>query len=623
MSPLFGADPFADIHGRARELAAIRLDEPLPAAEDAWLEEHLVGCEACTRVAVEYAEQTSLLAALRGMPPEPPRDLWARTAAAIEADAEPGRRGTGRAGWWRLGGTGRFPVAPVAGLLVVAIAVGAGLLNGINLFPSPDRTINGSGSPMPTPIAMTAGTVQVLSRGSDGVLELSTRHIDEVCPVGASSCGTTAASDSTRLSTLGDLGSIDAVISPTQDHIVVMQRGDKASGVFVVPVRETAQPSPGVPVATPTPVTASPSASVTPPPVSPTPTPTTDATATPTPTDTAASPTPTPTATATPEGSATPATPTAPPDASPSASLEVTPRPDGTIEIVHDVILVGSVSGYSADGTGFAFAARPADGSTGPDVYVWRTTDSQARSVTSDHASVFAGWMGDRLLVSRVTDGNPVTALLDAETGAEQAVAATSMWRPAVAADQRTAVWWDGTVAPAGDGFTWAPAVGRLVIGGWPGLVVDPQASPPAPAASPAASPADHSTAPDPGPTGVAPSSTAAGQVQVLASGTIRDWQVRWDETGTALALWVTDGAAGAPGTLSLYAVNAATGIVDLARPLLANAPAFDGFSLRDGRLAWSAPGEGGDTTVEVLAWSGTTVGQLQLPTETGVTVIH
>ena len=620
MSPLFGADPFAGIHGRARELATIRLDEPLPAAEDAWLEEHLVGCEACTRVVAEYGEQAGLLAALRDAAPEPPRDLWARTAAAIEADASPVRRATGRAGWWRLGGTGRFPVAPVAGLLVVAIAVGAGLLNGINLFPSPDGTVNGDKSPLPTPIAVTAGTVQVLSRGSDGVLELSTRHIDEVCPVGASSCGTTAASDSTKLSTLGDLGSFDAVISPTQDHIVVLQRGDKASGVYVVPVREAVQPSPTAPVVTPPPAAASPSAPVTALPVSPTPT--TATTATPTPTDTAASPTPT--ATATPQGSATSSTPPASPDASPSGSIEVTPRPDGTIEIVHDVILVGSVSGYSADGTRFAFAARPGDGSTGPDVYVWRTTDSQARSVTSDHASVFAGWLGDRLLVSRATNGVPVTAVLDPETGAEQAVAATSMWRPAVATDQRTAVWWEGSVAPAGDGFTWGPAAGRLVLGGWPGLVLDPQASPAAsPADLPGASPAGHSTAPDPAPSDVAPSSAAAGQAQVLAAGPIRDWQVRWDETGTALALWVTDGAPGAPGTLTLYAVDAVTRTVDLARPLLANAPAFDGFSLRDGRLAWSAPGPGGDNTVEVLVWSGDTVGQLQLPTETGVTVIH
>src|SRR5512135_144544 len=125
MSPRSGADPFAGIHGRARELAAIRMDEPLPAAEDAWLEEHLVGCEACTRVAAEYREQSGLLAPLRDIAPEPPRDLWARTAAAIEADASSARRATGRSGWWRLGGTGRFPLAPVAGLLVVAIAVGA------------------------------------------------------------------------------------------------------------------------------------------------------------------------------------------------------------------------------------------------------------------------------------------------------------------------------------------------------------------------------------------------------------------------------------------------------------------------------------------------------------------
>ena len=45
------------------------------------------------------------------------------------------------------------------------------------------------------------------------------------------------------------------------------------------------------------------------------------------------------------------------------------------------------------------------------------------------------------------------------------------------------------------------------------------------------------------------------------------------------------------PATLSLYTVDPATGRADLDHPKLDKAPAFDGFSLRDGRLAWSAPG--------------------------------
>jgi len=115
----------------------------------------------------------------------------------------------------------------------------------------------------------------------------------------------------------------------------------------------------------------------------------------------------------------------------------VTPAPDGTIEIAHDVILVGSVSGYSPNGTLFAFTARPADGTTGPDVYVWRTTEREARPVTSDHGSLFSAWIGERLLVSRVADGRPMTVKVDPATGEEQAVRAAPMWRPTVSADGR------------------------------------------------------------------------------------------------------------------------------------------------------------------------------------------
>ncbi len=43
----------------------------------------------------------------------------------------------------------------------------------------------------------------------------------------------------------------------------------------------------------------------------------------------------------------------------------------------------------------------------GPDVYVWNVGDAGARAVTTDHASVFSGWLDERLLVSRVVDGSP------------------------------------------------------------------------------------------------------------------------------------------------------------------------------------------------------------------------
>ena len=591
-------------HARACELSARAVDEPLARADAAWLVGHLAQCGSCRGIAAEYDEQRALLRGLRAATPIPPRDLWARTAASIEADA------TRRASWvGRLAGPWRPPLASLVGLLVVAVAVGAGLLNGGPLFPSRQ----GAPAPAPTPIAMTAGEFQFVTRGADGALELSTSRYDAVCPVGAQDCGTSAASNTTQLSAgLGDLGSFDAVISPTQDRIVVMGTASSSGGVYVVPVKvapaasptpmSTDTSTPAAATATPAAATATPAAATaTPATASERPSqPVVDATRTPKP---ATTPSPTP-ATATPSPSlgaserptrdpGATASPAGTADASvapsPTASVEVTPAPDGALEIASGVVVVGSASAYSADGTQFAFTARPADGSAGPDVYVWQTTDALARQVTLDHGSLLAGWLGDQLLVSRVVDGNPTTSIVDPVTGAEEAVPAERMWRPTVGPRQRTGVWWDGTVTSSEDGFSWIPVDGQLVLAGWP----DGAAS------------------------------------QVLTTGVVRDWQVRWDESGTAVALWVTDGETGDAGRLSLYQIDPSTGAVNLDKPLLAGAPAFEGFSLHHGRLAWTAPTPGAsgddpeDTTVEVLAWSGESVGHLAVHGKRGAIVVR
>jgi hypothetical protein len=128
------------------------------------------------------------------------------------------------------------------------------------------------------------------------------------------------------------------------------------------------------------------------------------------------------------------------------------------------------------------------------------------------------------------------------------------------------------------------PDEGRLVLAAWPAVASDPQ---------------------------------------VLAAGPLTDWDVHWDPDGAALGVWTTTGKPGTAGTLSLYAVDPDTGLADLDRPLIDATPAFGGFSLRSGRLAWSAPEEGGGSTVQVAVWSGRDVNQLELQTEPGVTVVH
>ena len=649
-------------HDRARELAATRLDEALAAGDAAWLEDHFAACPDCRAVATEYDGQRSMFSVLRLDAPEPPRDLWARTAAVIDA------QGAGRSrrieGWLPRS----IPLAPVAGLMIIAIAVGAGLLNGRGLFPGGSG--NGEG-PMPTPIDVAATDVSVVSRGADGTIQIVTRRLDQVCPMGVEACGISTSSGVTTTASIDGSANLDAIFSPSRENVVVVQRGAGATGVYVLNVR-TASPSPvptpsatapaatpaptatpgvsaepatqdpGVatasptgsastatpePTATPGPVTsepptatpmlsaepeptATPSVSAEPEPTAtpsvsaePEPTATPSVSAEPEPTATPSvsaepEPTATPSVSAEPEPTATPSVSAEPePTATPSVSAEptapvptpviaVSPTPGGPLEIASDVIVVGSIAAYAPDGSMFAFTARPADGSAGPDVYVWTVGDAGARAVTTDHASVFSSWLDGRLLVSRVEDGKPVTVLVDPATGAETPVDGDPTWRPSVAPRGQTAVWWDGTVKLADDGFTPVPGAGRLVLAAWP-------------------------------------AGGASGKPQVLHAGPLTDWDVHWDEDGTVLAAWTTGKDAGAAGSLSLYALDAASGRADLDHPLLDGAPAFAGFSLEPGRLVWSAPADGGNTTVKVFAWSGDSPGTLELPAEQGATVVH
>ena len=588
MSPLFARAGSTADHDRARDLAAARLDDRLPGADDAWLEDHLAGCGDCAAAAAEYDEQRLSLRAFRLDLPVPPRDLWARTAAAIEAE---GAARTRRSAWRMRA----FPLAPVAGLMVVAVAVGVGLLNGRSLFP--DSTVKGDG-PMPTPITVAAAEVEILSRAEDGTIQILTRRFTQVCPIGADACGLSPSDDVTTTVTRLGFADVDAIISPTRDRMVVVGRSEGSGGVYVVTM---ALPTPGdaSPTPAPTPGDASPT-----PAASPTPSPT--PAASPTPGD--ASPTPDPTVTVAPtEAPATPALvtpdpspavtpavtpagiPAGTPEATPSPteeptpSIAVSPAPDGVLEIAYDVIVLG-IAAYSPDETRFAFTARPADGSAGPDVYVWTVGDAEAQAVTSSHAAVFSGWLDGSLLVSRVADGRPETVLLDLVDGTETAVGVSRTWRPAIAPSGQTAAWWDGEVTLDDDGVVPVPGAGRLVLASWT------------------------EDSPDP---------------QVLAEGPLTDWDIHWDATGTAIAVWTTTGKPGEAGLLSLYAIDPDTRRADTGDPLIDAAPAFDGFSLKPGRLVWSAPAEGEDTTVQVAAWSGRDLGRLELPTERGVTVVR
>jgi hypothetical protein len=622
-----------DVHARARRLASERVDEPLAEADATWLESHLATCAGCVDVTGAYEAQR---AALRGLAmPEPPRDLWARTRAAIEAE-------TASAAPRRSARRSFVPLGALSGALVVAVVVGASLLSTPVVAPSPSAPPSPvsplpSSEPQATPIAVAAGEVGWLARRDDGTYALAYAPIDQVCqteirpdcpPIDARMTGTLTLTAVPRA----------VVRSPTQDQLVVVDASTRDTGgaVYVVAV-----PGPG---ATPSP-SPEPSPSVEPSPstpASPEPTPV------PSPSPSGSpvlSPSPEPTASPVPSplpspGSPEPSVaPTVQPTVEPTTSAEPSPSadPSGVVAIADGVIVVGEAAAYSPDGHWFAFSARPADGSHGPDIYLWQVGDAAARPVTDDGRSFFSAWVGGRILGSRAVpaadptaspspthapSGSPstepsavagaspdvspapvsaesVSFLLDPESGYAQMLPGAGIWRPVVDPTGSFAVYWEGSIVADATGVDWLPGEGRLVVAAW-----DDDAGLPPPQAPSLGSP-------EPSIVGASPSPVVSRPVTV-ATGAIGEWDVQWDETGALFAVWVA--SAGDPniGALSLHTVDRATGALDPDGPILSDVPALAGFSIGDGRLAWATPPgqDGQGSRLAVLAWSGGEAGQ-------------
>ncbi len=592
MSPLFRRGSAG--HDRARELSARRLDELLEPAAAAWLDAHLAACDACAAAAADYDADRLLFSALRVAAPEPPRDLWARTAAAI--DAEPGQRHSVARGGRRVLGMPAASLAPIAGLAVVAILVGSTLLDGSPAVPPPD------GSPAPTAIALFTDEIAVLARNADGSLEVRTAGVGEVCPLAADPCEAAEPSfEASQIARINTNDNVDgAFISPARDNIVVVGRdASGTNGLYVVPVKAavavTRTPTPAPkPTAAPTAApTLAPTAAPTAPGITPAPSESAQPESTPNATP---SELPTEAPASAPASSAPDDSPSVPPEPTPEPTpkpeptptptmvVAVTPAPDGSIQIASDVILVGGVAAYNADGSRFAFTARPADGSAGPDVYVWDTSDTEARAVTTDGRSILAGWDGSDLLVSRVVGDRAHTLAVNPRNGREKGEHGNDAWLPSVAPDGKHAVWWDGSVRLAADGVTWDPGKGRLVIGSWP---------------------------------------DGGDDAQVLERGAGSEWDVRWAPGGKVVAVWMAGKDARAAGRLSLYALDPETGRANLDEPLLENERAFAGFSLETGRLAYTAPGDDGEPAMWVFGWDGDITGKVELPGEAGGTVVR
>ena len=122
-----------DSTARARATPDRRADgrRAAPRGERAWLDEHLAGCAACTSLAAEYAADRDALRAMRDTPPEPPRDLWARTASAIERES--GRHRSPQAA---SGRGSRLPVGALSGIAVILVVIGVSTVSSGIIFPS-------------------------------------------------------------------------------------------------------------------------------------------------------------------------------------------------------------------------------------------------------------------------------------------------------------------------------------------------------------------------------------------------------------------------------------------------------------------------------------------------------
>ena len=627
-------DHFGSAHERARLRASERLDGPLGLAESTWLDDHLAACAPCAAVAASYEADRLALRGLRAESPEPPRDLWARTAAAIEQEAGRGGR---RAASATPPAARRIPLGALSGVAVIAVVVGATVLsNGIS---SPGATgstaqdvtpesyglldggaadgggaeaASGAARAMATPFAVGAGEVQWVRAQGDGSLAYNVADVDEVCPAEAKEgCATLSEAAGSRFQVAAEPESI--IGSPDDETAVVVSRdatGDQQ--LIVVDLRDQAQvtqasePPAIEPPASEPPASAaaSPSAGPTGSPApatesaGPAPTPTATSTDEPTGNDTSASEDPASSdpASLEPDSSSEPYGGAATLDPTPAASADgthVTPSPEPTVAarlaIASDIEVVGQSAAFSSDGTWFAFTGQRTDGA-GPNVFVWHVGDERANQLTDDDRSVFASWADGSLIVSRpaADAGEQPTAatntLIDPTTGVQ--TSGPGAWRPVLDPTRSLAVAWAGTILPDEDGM-WRPAEGRLVLQTW---------------------------TPD--------ASGAAEERAVLSDGPVAEFDVRWDETGSWFAVWIADAADPGIGQLDLYRVDPATGAVDQPSGAPDGVRALPGFSIGDGRLAWATPPgqEGEGSRLQIVAWNGEGVGTVE--TEPGEDVV-
>ncbi len=608
------------LHERARSLAVEAIDAEIEPFDAAWLEAHLATCPECGAVAEEYRAQHLELRSLQA--PEPPRDLWARTSAALDAvDMKSSARKQNRPRAVRSGRRPLFGTAIAVGFVV--LVAGASLV-----AQSPIASV-ASGSTSPGAVALATGSSALASQApqaplavvggtsywiasDNGVYQIKGSTND--CSQAGASC-TVAGGSGQTLGSITSETSVSAVLAPDASQAAVWTDNK----IVIVPLSTTPE-TVSLDLLTPRPTQAA--------------TPTLEPTPTPTPTPTLEpTPTPTPTPTSTSAAAVSSAAISFAPSSIASivvaatATASPTPAPTPTVgpavtkptAILDGYEIVGRTPEFSPDGGLVAFSARPVDHRTGPDVFIWRSGQEQARAVTSRHSDLFAGWFGQKILVSEIAAGSCADATL---ASAEMIGTTSCLFDPAsgeirridrpmlvagVDPTGRYLIYWSGAVEFDTVSGLWRPGKGDLYFDRWADLTLVPASPDPNSTASPGPT-ATESVAPSRGPS-LSPSPTAGQTAKATGSATatdapsippgtqdspqppatadlpavspepaqsglpqllsvanspasVRQWAVRWDAAGLNVAIWVADAGSVGVGRLSVFSIDPASGLL-------------------------------------------------------------
>lgn len=248
----------ADPHARIRGLISQRLDEPLTADETAELRTHLLRCARCRGVDRDFRAQRVLLRQrLRSCPP---RDLWARTSAALDREvAKHPRAGVSREPLAWHAGSPRTAAAAVVGLMVVVALIG-------DQLSSHGRGVTASPGVGPTPFEVPSQELTFVGHDTNGFAIYRT-DVSRMCPAQSIDCTTVSARNRQVVRLRGErsdqeLRPDSVAFHPNGSTVAIAAGNGRGEAVYVVFLRpvpdrgidaadETSRPVVVIPAATP------------------------------------------------------------------------------------------------------------------------------------------------------------------------------------------------------------------------------------------------------------------------------------------------------------------------------------------------------------------------------------